>query len=179
MGIAAGHTSAGAAFNIWGNAFPADDLPPPGTPVRLGGSWFWMPPADRDRPDHLRCRGQRIALDGQPIDWIYLLAAAERRTEDPVRLSYADGGVRPQWLRVSDFWPETAPRFGESLAVRCRRLIYPRHSQAGMAPAIWTQRIGVAVPDGVVAMTVPDNPAVHLFAVTLMSEGPLVTEVPT
>jgi hypothetical protein len=163
-----GHGNAGV--NIWGNAFPAEELPHGGL-VEVGGVPFHFPDADGLRADNIRCRGQRIALPCERADWLHVLAAAERRTEDGLAIEYADGAIRSQWLRISDFWPQTPPRFGEVLAFRTSVLLYPRHAQAGMAPALWHQRVPVAVPDGLIAVTLPDNPALHLFALTMADEG--------
>ncbi|MEU8537939.1 hypothetical protein [Streptomyces parvulus] len=157
------------AFNIWGNAFPAEELPC-GTLIEHDRVPFRFPPADGERPDHLRCRGQRIPLPAARADWIHVLGAAERRTEDSVLLEYADGGVRRQWLRLSDFWPQTGPRFGERLAFRTSAMLYPRHEQRTMSPSVWHQRVPVAVPDGLRALVLPHNPAMHLFALTVVEE---------
>ncbi|TDV43183.1 hypothetical protein [Actinophytocola oryzae] len=154
------------AFNIWHNTFPIEELPRPGSITVVGGVSFRFPAADGTRPDNLRCRGQRIELPSSRVDWLHLLAAAERRTEDVVTVHYADGTTRPQWLRVSDFWPETPSRFGELPAFRTSAMLYPNHVDSRMPPVIWHQRVPVAVRDGVVAVTLPDNPAVHVFAMT-------------
>ncbi|HEX5120917.1 MAG TPA: hypothetical protein VFW65_37515 [Pseudonocardiaceae bacterium] len=154
------------AFNIWYNTFPLEDLPPAGSTVDVGGVPFRMPAADGVRSDNVRCRGQRMDLAAGRVDWLYLLAAAERRTEDVVTVHYADGTSHAQWLRVSDFWPQTPARFGELLAFRTTSMLYPNHVDHRMAPAIWRQRVPVPEPDGVVAMTLPDNPAIHVFALT-------------
>ncbi|PRX60363.1 hypothetical protein B0I32_117130 [Nonomuraea fuscirosea] len=157
------------AFNIWRNTFPAEDLPR-GEIVDVGGVPFCFPAADGRHPDNLRCRGQRIELPVGRVDWLCFLAAAERRTEDTLSVHYADGATRAQWLRVSDFWPETPPRFGDVLAFRTPYLLYQRHAQSGMAPAIWRQRVPVTIPGDVAAVTLPENPAMHIFALTLLTE---------
>lgn len=165
VGVEPGARPGTGAFNIWGNTFPAEELPCGGT-VEVGGIPFLFPAADGVRPDHLRCGGQRIGLPAA-ADWIHVLGAAERRTEDCVLLEYADGSVRRQWLRMSDFWPQTPPRFGDRLAFRTGSMLYPRHVQDTMSPAIWHQRVPVAVAGGVTGLRLPDNPAIHLFALTL------------
>lgn len=160
-------------FNIWGNSFPAEELPPPGGITWVAGTPFRFPltRAGHDQPgDNLRCRGQRVDVPAGRWDWIHVLGAAERRTEDPLLAEYRDGRRRPLWLRLSDFWPETEPRFGEVLAFRCRGMHYPRHRQHTMTPAIWAQRVPLPNPDQVVALLLPDNPALHLFALTLQDE---------
>ncbi|MFC7896918.1 hypothetical protein [Streptomyces sp. NPDC057381] len=170
VGIEPNSRSGSGAFNIWGNAFPAAELPC-GSLTRLDGVPFRFPSADGVRPDHLRCRGQRIVLPAARADWIHVLGAAERRTEDSLLLEYADGTARRQWLRLSDFWPQTGPRFGERLAFRTGTMLYPRHEQHTMSPSIWHQRVPVAVADGLRALVLPHNPAMHLFALTLVTEA--------
>jgi hypothetical protein len=153
------------AFNIWSNSFPADELPPAGSMVEVGGVPFAFP-AGGPGGDNLRCTGQLIGIPPGEYDWLYLLAAAERRTEDPVQLHYLDGSTDPEWLRVSDFWPQTADRFGALEAFRCTRLHYPRHVQHGVDPVIWRHRIPVPRHAELAALRLPDNPAAHIFAIT-------------
>jgi hypothetical protein len=169
VGIASRQALGAGGFNIWRNTFPAEDLPGGGE-LRVAGVPFRFPSSDGVRPDNIRCRGQLIELDDGRVDWVYLLAAAERRTEDPLTVHYTGGEWRRQWLRVSDFWPETEPRFGDRLAYRTSTLLYPRHDHQGFAPAMWCTRVPVAVPDGVCALSLPENPAMHVFSLTLRAD---------
>jgi hypothetical protein len=171
VGIEPSARPGSGAFNIWYNTFPAEDLPAARSLVRVGGVPFRFPLAGDAEPDNIRCRGQRIALDGSRADWLHVLAAAERRSEDVLTVHYADGTNRPQWLRVSDFWPETAARFGEQLAFRTSSMLYPNHVDRRMPPAIWRQRVPLTARERAVAVTLPDNPAIHLFAATLVDEA--------
>jgi hypothetical protein len=177
-GIAASRWPTSGGFNIWANTFPAEQLPAPGSTVPVGGVPFRFPGAPAGQPDNIRCRGQRIALPPGRYDWCYVLAAAERRTEDAVLLRYADGTAHRQWLRVSDFWPETPARFGELPAYRTDRMLYPRHAQHNMAAAIWRCRIPVSLPGTVVALDLPDNPAIHIFALTALGPAAPPSEMP-
>jgi hypothetical protein len=168
-GISWARRPADGAFNIWGNTFPAEELPAGGSLVEVGGIPFRFPDKRDGALNNLRCARQRIDVPPGRYDWIYLLAAAERRTEDPVLLHYGGGAVDPEWLRVSDFWPQTPPRFGEPAAFRCTCMHYPRHVQEGMGPTIWRQRVPVTREQELVALRLPDNPAIHLFAATLVA----------
>lgn len=162
----------GGAFNIWCNTFPAEELPPDGL-VEVGGIPFRLAGRTRGRPDNLRCGRQLLAVPPGRYDWIHVLAAAERRTEDLLLLHYATGAVDPEWIRISDFWPETPPRFDETPALRFSRMHYPRHVQHNMLPVIWNQRVPVPRQQDLAGIRLPDNPAIHLFAVTCV---PAVTE---
>jgi hypothetical protein len=168
VGIAASRWPTVGGFNVWANTFPAEELPEPGSIVDVGGVTFRFPAAATGEPDNIRCRGQAVAVPAGRHDWIYALAAAERRSEDEVQLHYADGRIRRQWLRVSDFWPQTPARFGELVAFRCDRMLYPRHSQPNMAPVIWRCRIPVTIAGAVRTLVLPDNPAIHVFALTVV-----------
>lgn len=167
-GITTSDDLAGGAFNIWSNTFPADELPG-GPTVRSGRVPFCFP-GQGQGGDNLRCAGQLIDLPPGRYAWIYLLAAAERRTEDNVLLHYADGAVDPEWLRVSDFWPQTPARFGERHSLHCHSLHYPRHVQAPMGPAIWRERVPAPRESALTAVRLPDNPAIHIFALTLVHD---------
>lgn len=158
-------------FNIWGNSFPAGGVPPRGTMLEVGGVPFRFPAAGAGGCDNLRCAGQLLRLPVGRRDWVYLLAAAERRSEDFVYLHYRDRHVDPEWLRVADFWPQTSSRFAGLPAVRCDRMHYPRHVQHGMDPTIWRTRVPVPREEDLVALRLPDNPAIHVFALTLAGQA--------
>jgi hypothetical protein len=170
-GISFASAPGDGAFNIWGNTFPAESLPEGGRTCRVGGVPFAFPDTADGAANNLRCRGQRIEVPEGRYGWIHVLAAAERRTEDEVELEHPGGVGTRAWLRVSDFWPETEAWFGEALAFRCRAMHYPRHVQANMRPSVWHQRVPVAVRLPLLAVRLPDNPALHVFAMTLARDG--------
>jgi hypothetical protein len=165
VGITSADALAEGAFNIWGNTFPAEELPAPGSWLRSGATVFAFPRRGAGG-DNIRCSGQRITLPIGGYDWLHVLAAAERHTEDPAFLHYADGAADPEWLRISDFWPQTPGRFGEREAVRCQALHYPRHVQRDFGPVLWHARIPVPRITPLAAMRLPENPAMHVFAMT-------------
>jgi hypothetical protein len=153
------------AFNIWRNTLPADELPNDEI-ADIDGVPFAFPPTVDGAADNVCCDRQWIAVPPGRYDWLHVLAAAERRTEDWIHLHYAGGAVDPEWLRVSDFWPDAHARFGERLAMRANRMLYPRHSQGNMRPALWRQRVPVPREQDLVAIRLPDNPSIHIFAIT-------------
>ncbi|MFE2552032.1 hypothetical protein ACFXGI_26270 [Streptomyces sp. NPDC059355] len=169
-GIQPPDTPGDYGFNIWRNTFPAEELPEPGSLVDLVGAVFEFPARKSAAGDNVRCRGQLVELPGGSWDWIGLVGAAERRTEDEVELHYADGTVRREWLRMSDFWPQTGAYFGEPRAFATGSMRYPRHTHLHHAPSIWQQRVPVRVPAPLAAVRLPDNPAMHVFAMTVTAD---------
>jgi hypothetical protein len=154
------------AFNVWGNTLPAESLPESGSLIGVRGVPFRFPPTGDGELNTVVCRGQLLRLPPAHVDWLHLLAASERRTEDTVHVHYADGAVDPEWIRVSDFWP-AAPHFGEVLAFRCPVMHYPRHVQPGVEGQIWMTRVPVVRRTPLAALRLPRNVAIHVFALTL------------
>lgn len=156
-------------FNVWGNSFPAADLPEPGGRVRVAGVPFDFPVRGAGG-DNIRCDGQLVELPPGRWDWLHLLAAAERRAEDTVALHFESGDVDFEALRVSDFWAAPA-RFGEERAFGSSVMHYPHHVQPRLSALIWGQRVPVTRQQPLAALRLPRNVAIHVFALTLQSAG--------
>jgi hypothetical protein len=154
------------AFNVWGNTLPAEGLPPGGSEHDVEGIPVLIPPLEDGAANSVVCRRQLLELEPRRCDWIHVLAASERRTEDFVHLHYADGAVDPEWLRVSDFWPSPA-RFGEIEAFRFEVMHYPRHVQPQVEGKLWLTRIPVPRRQDLTGLRLPENAAAHIFALTL------------
>jgi hypothetical protein len=159
-------TISAGALNVWGNSLPAVEVP--GSPTSAAGVPFVISPGDGRHPDNVRAAGQLIDLPGVPAEWLHVLVTAERALEDHVHVHYQDGTVDQEWLRVSDFWP-AEPRFGEELVVRTTRMHYPRHVDPRLGGQLWATRIPVVRRVAPVALRLPHDPALHLFALTVES----------
>jgi hypothetical protein len=158
------HTGSGA-FNVWGNSFAAEHLPGPG-PVDVDGVSFDFPTVGTGEPDNVRCEGQLVEVSPDAYDWLYLLAAAERRAEDEFALHFEGGAVDFEALRISDFWASEAA-FGERVAFESPVMHYPRHVQPRVSALLWIQRVPVTRRATLEAIRLPRNVAVHVFALTL------------
>jgi hypothetical protein len=156
-------------LNVWKNSFPAEELPRGSAIFQPAEVPFRFPDVGSGRLDNVVCVGQRIDLPPARYDWLYVLACSERRAEDVVYLHYASAAVDDEWLRVSDFWPGSPPHFGEFEAIRCRQMHFPRHVQPGVGPRIWQQRIPVPRQEELAYLRLPDNTAIHIFAMTAVS----------
>jgi hypothetical protein len=153
-------------FNVWKNSFPAEELPASDSLVEVAGVPFRFPSKEDGRLNNIRCAGERLELACARYDWIYVLAASERRAEDTVYLGFESGAVEMEWLRISDFWPGGPARFGEVEAFRTKNIHFPRHVQPRLEPVIWMQRIPVTRQEALTWVRFPDNIAIHLFAAT-------------
>jgi hypothetical protein len=167
VGATPARDTGSGAFNVWGNSFPAESLPAPGR-VDVGGVPFDFPAVGTGEPDNVRCEGQYVAVPPGAYDWIYLLAAAERRAEDELALHFADGSVDFEALRISDFWA-APPAFGERTAFESAVMHYPHHVQPGVPALLWQQRAPVTRRAVLTGLRLPRNLAVHVFALTLLA----------
>lgn len=153
-------------FNVWQNSFPAEELPASGSVVEIENVPLRFPTKEDGRMNNVRCAGERLDVPPGRYDWIYVLAASERRAEDTVYLHFVSGAIEMEWLRISDFWPGGPARFGEVEAFRTRNIHFPRHVQPRIEPVIWMQRIPVTRQEPLAWLRLPDNIAIHLFAAT-------------
>jgi hypothetical protein len=167
VGVSSAGDTGSGAFNVWGNSFPAECLPAPGR-VHVGGVAFELPAVGTGEPDNVRCEGQYVTVPPGAYDWIYVLAAAERRAEDEVALHFEEGFVDFEALRVSDFWA-APPAFGERTAFASAAMHYPHHVQPDVPAMLWQQRIPVTRRAVLTGLRLPRNLAVHVFAVTLLA----------
>jgi hypothetical protein len=165
----ASQTGAGA-FNVWGNSYAAEYLPPGNSLVHVDGVPYEFPPVCSG-PDNVRCAGQFVEVPAGGYDWIHALAASERRCEDTVELNFADGAVDAEPLRISDFWAAPA-WFGEVKAFESPVMHYPRHVQRGVPAVMWSQRVPVTRRADLIGILLPRNVAIHVFALTLQRTEP-------
>ena len=154
-------------LNAWGNSFPSRELPGPGSVVEIAGIPFVWPNANPDG-DNVRSEGQVVDVPPGRYDWIYLLAASERRSEDTLWVHYDDGHADPLRLGVSDFLDGT-PAFGELPAFRTARMHYPHHVQEHLPTTMWLARVGLPRRGRARALRLPRLVALHVFAITLVT----------
>lgn len=168
--ISAPDDTGAGRFNVWGNSYPAGELPAPGSRAEVAGIPFDLvgPSA---AGDNVRAAGQLVTVPPGRYDWLHLLAAAERRTEDTLALHFGGGDVDFEALRVSDFWAAPA-RFGERTAYASTVMHYPHHVQPRVPALLWAQRVPVTRDAVLAAVRLPRNVAVHVFALTLQEVRP-------
>lgn len=154
-------------FNVWRNSAPAEQVPM-GGPLEVDGVPFRLPAKVDGEPDNVRCDGQVVSVAPGRYDWLYVLAASERRTEDELHFHFADGSADRECLRVSDFWSAPA-HFGETEAVATSVMHYPQHVQARVSAKLWMQRVPVTRRAELRQLRLPRNVAIHVLSATLTS----------
>lgn len=121
-----------------------------GVPFRL--AYTYGDPRHGYGYDHVRCDRQLVTVPPGRYDRLYVLAAAERDTQDWVFLHFACGETDLEWLRVPELYPGDGKRRG------FRNPGYRR----------WRQSVPVPRRAELTALRLPDNPAVHVYAITAL-----------
>lgn len=153
-------------LNVWGNSLPAQSAP---LEIVVDGIPLRSARLDGRGPDNVRCSGQRIEVPERRWDWLYVIGCGERRVRDVVTWHLSDGAVDRDQFALSDLW-EGRSDFGEELALRTDVIHYPHHVQERIGITLWCQRVPVTSRRPLGAMSLPRNPAVHFFAMTLVGQ---------
>ncbi|MEV0575044.1 MULTISPECIES: hypothetical protein [unclassified Streptomyces] len=151
-------------LNVWRNSLPAQPAP---LDIVVDDVPLRSAPLDGRGPDNVLCSGQRIEVPERRWDWLYVIGCGERRVRDVVTWHFSNGTVDRDQLALSDLW-EGRSDFGEDLALRTDVIHYPHHVQERIGITLWCQRVPVTSRKPLGAMSLPRNPAVHLFAMTLV-----------
>lgn len=151
-------------LNVWRNSLPAQRAPlelvVDGVPLRTAR-------LDGHGPDNLVCSGQLIEVPERRWDWLYVIGCGERRVRDVITWHFTNGSVDRDQFTLSDLW-EGRSDYGEELALRTDVIHYPYHVQERIGITLWCQRIPITSRQPLGAMSLPDNPGVHFFAMTLV-----------
>ncbi|MCY3736394.1 MAG: hypothetical protein OXG13_08360 [Gemmatimonadaceae bacterium] len=174
-----------------GTAFRSQSLPAPGGTILSQGIPFLFPDR-RDSKDNISCEAQVIPLPPSTWTTLHVLGMCDWRAfEEPLRLKASDGTWAETRLGLSDATRYGGLQYGESAALSCPLLTpdtsIPLSSLIGSSPpeagceteetrieaGIWHQVIGLPAPRPLSALLLPDNPSMHLFALTLAAADPV------
>jgi len=148
-------------LNVWRNSLPAQPAP---LELMVDGVPLRSSRLDGRGPDNVLCSGQRIEVPERRWDWLYVIGCGERRVRDVVTWHFSNGTVDRDHLALSDLW-EGRSDLGEELALRTEVI---HHVQERIGITLWCQRVPVTSRKPLGAISLPRNPAVHLFAMTLV-----------
>ncbi|QND61847.1 hypothetical protein [Mesorhizobium huakuii] len=158
--------------NIWGNSFPAEDVPF-GRPIIVGGVTYQLVAKQPGAPDHVEALGQRIEIGVVAVG--YALGV----------LGFGELGPQTLMLRLTD-------RFGAVVGVRVQlpNWLLPRGAPARTAtwrashlhyvgdyeldhlcPAMFSATVPLLAPFWPVTLTIEPNPLAHVMAVTMLQNG--------
>lgn len=158
-------------FNGIGQTYPEEDLPSSNSLFDCDGIVFRFPDKRDGMNNNVSLEGQHIAIPEDTYDTLYVLGAAERDFEDNVSFITADGCWVSSLVGLSSWHKGNRLQYGEKVAVRCSGVHCPtRHvytDRLGVDYGIWIQRVPIDTRMPLAAIELPDNPGMHVFALTL------------
>lgn len=165
-------------FDDLGNSFPAEELPAFGTKVEFNGTPFLFPHKNDGAPDNMALEGQQLVVPNAKYQTLTVLGAS-----DSAR--YADGAFedyiyfcsrdkrQARRLCLKDWICIAEQRAGGREALRCPFMNTPNgqisRSEKGYdtLPTLWLEEIALDTRDCLFSIIFPDNPCMHIFAMTL------------
>ena len=169
-----------------GTIFCAERLPDSGTIIAYNGTRFVFPDKSDGVPDNISCEGQEIPLPVGHYRALHVLGICDWRAfEEPLRLKAPDGTCTETRLGLSDASRYQGLQYGEREALTCPLVtpdsLIPHVFLFGVSPpgagyemtethieaGIWHQVISLETSRPLAGIVLPDNPSMHLFALTL------------
>ena len=158
-------------FDGGGNSYSAEELArvgaTPGATVVHDGIAFTWPDVPPGTPDNVVARGQTIALSGRGTTLAFLGAEAGQ-VEGTVTVHYADGTTQTASLGFPNWCCLDPTAFGAEIALETTY----RHTQQGpanfgIAYRVFFNQVRIDPDREVVAVTLPDASAIHVFAMAI------------
>ena len=159
-------------FTGHANTYPEEDLPESNSVLECEGVVFRFPDKGNGLNNNVSLEGQRIGVPENRYDSLFFLGASSGYSvEDTIRFGYADGRYEDAFLGLSSWRLCHSLKYGERVAVKCSGYHYPsRHVYTGRIDVdygIWMQYIPIGNHSNLTHIEFPDNPDLHIFAMTL------------
>ena len=159
-------------FNGSGWTYPAEDLPPSNSSIERNGIVFRFPSKEDGEDNNVVPEGQRISVLQDVYRGLWLLGVSDRGyLEDVIRFVYADARKEEAFLGLSGWNKSHNLKYGERVGILCSGYHFPtKHvytDRVGVDYGIWMQYIPIRVSHSLVAIELPENPGIHIFAMTL------------
>ena len=171
-----------------GTTFCAESFPDSGMTIICQGTPFIFPDKGDNLDDNIACEAQEIALPIGAYSALHILGMCDWRAfEESLRLKAPNGTYMETPLGLSDASHYQGLQYGEHEALACP-LVTPdsliphvvlfgidlpddgyEMTETRIDAGIWHQVILVEPPRPLVGLVLPDNPSMHLFALTLIA----------
>jgi len=153
-----------------GASYPKDELPAAHSLLTLKSKpvmTFLFPDGQDGKLNNIACSGQTVHVPAASYVELWVLGAATygAQTSD-LELRYEDGS-ESEPLELSD-WCET-PGFGEREAVIAKHRHGWKGEEEEKACGLWAQRVPLDAKRKLTALVLPQNPKMHVFALSLVS----------
>ncbi|NEW05644.1 hypothetical protein GK047_06365 [Paenibacillus sp. SYP-B3998] len=156
-----------ANFTALGSSYPIDQLPDTSL-VYVNDIPFLFPSLEAPY-NNVESFNQEIEINpsSQPYTHVFVLGAADNGYFNETFLLANNDRALPIKIGLSD-WLSNNACFGESIAFRCDGMCTNRGQFVeSLKPTIWFQSIPLNESVNIDKILFPDNPCIHIFAITL------------
>ena len=123
------------------------------------------------RANNVVCQGQRVEVPEGRYSHLYVAGACARGSiEATMEAIYASGRTEKIALRLSD-WRSEFPQFGEVSVFSCWHFHSSRGDEQGSCN-VWLQVVKLDEGEKLKALVLPQEPRMHIFALTLKRAMP-------
>lgn len=163
-------------FTGRGNTYAAEDLPPSNSNVTFYGVTFRFPDKRAGLKNNVALEGQHIEVPQGIYKCLYLLGASDGNSlEDSIRFVFANGSQEEAFLGLSSWRLYHNLKYGERAAIKCTGYHFPSQhvctNRIDVDYGIWMQEVAITTCKVLTAIDFPDNPGMHVFALTLRRAG--------
>ncbi|WP_063836144.1 NEW3 domain-containing protein [Actinacidiphila yeochonensis] len=171
VGATAESATAPGDFDGDGDSYSADALTQagaaPGATVTANGATFTWPDAAPGTPDNVSTDGQQIELTGQGGQLAFLGAEAGFTAGD-VTVTYTDGTTSTGSLGFPNWCCTDNTTYGAKVAITTDHRDTPSGpANFGTKYQVFTNTVPLTAGKTVAAVTLPEQPAIHVFALAL------------
>ncbi|MDP6775732.1 MAG: hypothetical protein QGI83_03090 [Candidatus Latescibacteria bacterium] len=177
-GISTDENRADGDFTGAGVTYPAEDLPPSYARVEYGGVAFRFPSKLDGLDNNVSLEAQAVPVYPGLYSALHVLGSGEDSLEDIVHFVGEDGNTHEPTLALSAWHRGNSLLYGELQAIVCTGYHHSSGhiatSHLGVCYGIWMQSVRIRTSTRLVSIRLPDNPGMHIFAMTL-ARGPAGT----
>ena len=174
-GISSDQDRTDGDFTGTGQTYPEEDLPPSNTRVSYGGVPFAFPDKSDGALNNISLEGQRLFVTERCYERLFILGAADVTSlEDRMVVASGQETHHDLPLQLSSWRLGRNLKYGELPAIKCSGFHFPSQhvstEKLDITYGIWMQTISLPRIT-VTSILMPDNPGMHIFALTLEEEA--------
>lgn len=157
-------------FTTFGSSYPGDEIPDQ-TDLIIEGVPFLFPDA-KSTFNNIELENQRLSIPENDYTAMFILGAADNGSYDEEIQYHFNNTLVYQMPLALTNWTDHMPKYNEKVVYRCSG-IYTQQGAllTSKQTTIWLQTLVFEHPIHMNTIVLPDNPCMHLFAITLKKEN--------
>ena len=157
-------------FTTFGSSYPGDEIPDQ-TDIRIEDIPFLFPDTGSTF-NNIELENQQLSIPENHYTAMSILGAADNGSYEEEVQYYLNNTLVHQMPLALTNWTDHIPKYNEKVVYRCSGI----YTQKGALlttkqTTIWLQTLLFEHPIHINTIVLPDNPCMHIFAITLKKEN--------